>query len=447
MKSSFRSLKTKISLAIFLVLVISFSAFILVITKYNSTLYSTQIQREILSTFKLNVEKVDRYTMSMQQKATDLALTGEAFYKLKQRMPDANLNDEVQEYLVDNYRSFPEAIGGGVWYDPYVFYQDQQYYGPYAYWSGNEVLFTWDLNTPEYDYHTQDWYTLALPSDWDRNKTRDSEYYWTAPYWDEAGSLSLMITVDAFMRDDAGQIIGISTADWALDEMLLFLESTNITPDSHTFLIDTQLDTIIANTLDRDLIMQKTSNAVWMNNFLDAKKGKIQEADINIENTDYKSYYTITEVGMLYGILIPTSTLQEPIIMLATLNSVMAVTLGFFLLFVLYLVLSWITNPISKLTEAVDRVSKGDLDTTIDRTSNDEIGRLASNFNQLTKALALKKRELTEYHETLEHKVKERTAEIEKKNSELERFNKITVGRELKMVELKKKIEEMEGQK
>jgi GAF domain-containing protein len=44
----------------------------------------------------------------------------------------------------------------------------------------------------------------------------------------------------------------------------------------------------------------------------------------------------------------------------------------------------------------------------------------------------------------LEQRVKERTAELEKKNAELEKFNKVFVGRELRMIELKKQIAQLE---
>lgn len=46
-------------------------------------------------------------------------------------------------------------------------------------------------------------------------------------------------------------------------------------------------------------------------------------------------------------------------------------------------------------------------------------------------------------NEELEQKVKERTKELEEKYSELERMNKLFVGRELRMVELKKTIEQL----
>jgi len=63
----------------------------------------------------------------------------------------------------------------------------------------------------------------------------------------------------------------------------------------------------------------------------------------------------------------------------------------------------------------------------------------------MTSDLKKSKRELEKYSESLEMKVKKRTKELEQKNEELARFNRLAVGRELRMVELKKKIEELEG--
>jgi hypothetical protein len=50
---------------------------------------------------------------------------------------------------------------------------------------------------------------------------------------------------------------------------------------------------------------------------------------------------------------------------------------------------------------------------------------------------------LSKLKEELEEKVKERTRELQEKIKELEKFQKMAVGRELKMIELKREIEEL----
>lgn len=54
-------------------------------------------------------------------------------------------------------------------------------------------------------------------------------------------------------------------------------------------------------------------------------------------------------------------------------------------------------------------------------------------------------KELEELNVQLNEKVKERTNELEKKNTELSRMNKLFVGREIRMVELKQRIAELEA--
>jgi C4-dicarboxylate-specific signal transduction histidine kinase len=53
--------------------------------------------------------------------------------------------------------------------------------------------------------------------------------------------------------------------------------------------------------------------------------------------------------------------------------------------------------------------------------------------------------EIRKLNDELEQRVRERTKELERRNFELEQMNKAFVGRELKMVELKEKIKELEG--
>ena len=103
-----------------------------------------------------------------------------------------------------------------------------------------------------------------------------------------------------------------------------------------------------------------------------------------------------------------------------------------------------ISNPILKLKKAAAEIYNGNYKISADVSSKDEIGDLADIFNVMTKSLKYSRKELKDYSKTLEVKVKQRTKELESKNKELEKFNKLAVGRELKMIELRKKIKELE---
>ena len=103
-----------------------------------------------------------------------------------------------------------------------------------------------------------------------------------------------------------------------------------------------------------------------------------------------------------------------------------------------------ITKPLDKLTKGAEIIGKGDLKHVIDVKSGDEIGELASAFNQMTRDLKESRKEIERYSKGLEKEVAERTKDLKAKIDDLERFSKLSVGRELRMVDLKKRIRELE---
>lgn len=102
-----------------------------------------------------------------------------------------------------------------------------------------------------------------------------------------------------------------------------------------------------------------------------------------------------------------------------------------------------ISKPIIKLRDAASEIGKGNLNMKIEIKSKDEIKELASAFNHMTNNLKKSRKELEKYSKTLERKVAQRTRELKGNVNELERFNKIAVGRELRMIKLKKEINEL----
>jgi two-component system NtrC family sensor kinase len=79
----------------------------------------------------------------------------------------------------------------------------------------------------------------------------------------------------------------------------------------------------------------------------------------------------------------------------------------------------FIERPIKELVLGTKRISGGDLDHFIPVTTRDEMGHLASSFNQMTLDLKEAQGEIQEGIRTLEHKVEERTQELKAAQSRL----------------------------
>jgi PAS domain S-box-containing protein len=71
-----------------------------------------------------------------------------------------------------------------------------------------------------------------------------------------------------------------------------------------------------------------------------------------------------------------------------------------------------IARPIAALTKAAVRVADGDLNVSVPTSANNEIGILATAFNEMTSQLKLSKDQLEENNRTLEQKIEQRTSQL-----------------------------------
>ncbi len=148
-----------------------------------------------------------------------------------------------------------------------------------------------------------------------------------------------------------------------------------------------------------------------------------------------------------------------------------ALTVGFIvaviallLILLLHLIISkFIINPIVVLNRGIQEVKKGDMNVSLRAPTGirTELVDLVDAFNDMVKTLKKSKqaaemsneileekvktrtKQLKELNETLEDKISQRTKEMERKVEEMEQFHRLSVGRELKMVELKKENEHL----
>jgi len=123
-------------------------------------------------------------------------------------------------------------------------------------------------------------------------------------------------------------------------------------------------------------------------------------------------------VGMLY-----VGMLERPYIDLR--NRVMATFAGIaglcvlFLLGLLSFVARRMTRPLAVMVDATGKIASGDLAHRVQVESRDEIGQLARAFNRMTDELSLAHEDLTQWGQTLERRVEERTRELRETQDQL----------------------------
>ena len=78
-----------------------------------------------------------------------------------------------------------------------------------------------------------------------------------------------------------------------------------------------------------------------------------------------------------------------------------------------------VRRPVRRLTRGMQMVSSGDLTQHLLSTSQDELGQLAQTFNSMTQELARARSEVTAWSETLEQKVREKTADLERAHRQM----------------------------
>lgn len=150
-----------------------------------------------------------------------------------------------------------------------------------------------------------------------------------------------------------------------------------------------------------------------------------------------KEQISATGIMMSQNLDSATKNIQYKFYILLLTMSIIVIILGI-------LFASSITKPIKELKNFSKNIAEGKFgESKVKINSKDEFYDLGNCFNKMAKDLNNYKKEVEENKKEMENRVMARTAELQKKNSELETFNKIAVNREMKMVELKNKIKEL----
>ncbi|GLF90294.1 methyl-accepting chemotaxis protein McpC [Bacillus safensis] len=213
-----------------------------------------------------------------------------------------------------------------------------------------------------YDPSKQGWFKQAAE--------KPDQVVWTDPYVDEATKKVIVSATKAIVKN--GKVIGVAGLDLKLSSIQTYINEQEIPYKGTAFLVD-GTGTLLAHPTEQGKNISKVASVkkALDNSGIDDKKeltviSKIKEANWTVGvSFEKKQLLWITEKMNQTSIII----------------SVIAIILAMILSFLLA---RSITTPIKRLIGHVSKVSEGDLTSTLEVKSQDEIGFLTKSINQMT---------------------------------------------------------------
>ena len=300
--------------------------------------------------------------------------------------------------------------------------------------SGIYYKYSNDNSNERYDPRTRSWYTDAVKA-----AEKSDIPVWQNVYISKSTG-KFCITCSKAFKNKSGKILGVCAVDMYIDDISDLILKYKIGKNGYNFIIDKN-GNIVMHPEYASIFQDESS----FESFNLSESGLVNEilykkSDVISAKIDDKNYYisfSPMEINdWTWVSTLPEEELMEPIYRIENLidasleksekslekdfNFVIIVFLIVFLVsfviicFVCTKLSKNISLPITRLCEATKSIGRGNFDLSVDKNSDDEIGKLAKSFNLMA-------RNLKRYMKNL----KKTTAEKEKVHSELMIANKI----------------------
>ena len=380
----FKTIKSKILITAVIMLTVLMSAFFCYTVISRMKTKQLMVQNYVFSVDKF-VQDINKKIIRYEDNVLDLARIGSLFYRTDKSI------DLTNKTIVKIFENYPDSLGGGIWFEPYIVDKSQKRICFYAYRNKeNKVILDKSFGSEEYDYHNQNWYKQIISK-----VTPENNVVWSEPYYENQGSNTLMITVGTGIYVD-GKLIGISTVDWEintiiddvskmkpLEKTFSMYKNGNEIKNSFAVFGNKEDDYIIATSdpyLNNDkLIGHSLKEVPWYADNLYAI------TYITYHNKKYIPFYKTLRNGMVLVVCVPKWEMFREIDKFYINMFIVLLLIGFIIPTLLYFSMNrYIINPIAKLTSIAHKISNGE-DVNIRIEKPEEFAQLASTYDKMTK--------------------------------------------------------------
>ncbi len=249
---------------------------------------------------------------------------------------------------------------------------------------------------PGYDPRKRPWYRTAL----EKNGFAVSEPYRYASV--DAEGITCVLPV----QDAEGRLLGVIGLDILLDNLKALLEDLNIPKQGKALLVSAK-GRFIAGSLDPEKVP-------GLEGRFDDEEGVFR---VRIEGSEMLVSYRLSKpLGWHLLVALPYTAILLNARWLLTLITIIEVLLMGMLTIVISIITNrFITAPLHRIIEVVNRIEGGDRTARIKGGGEDEFGILGRELNKLVEAV-------DQYSSSLEQRVQERTEEVKALQQEITRL-------------------------
>ena len=224
---------------------------------------------------------------------------------------------------------------------------------------------------------------VAQEKSWYRDGIASEKFILGDVYFDE-DSQSNVVGASGVLKSASGAVRGVAAADVYLDSISSIVSGIQIEDTGGIFLVDTRTDTIIGHR-DTGVTGKKLSELTDELYVYAGQQIRQGRAELVLHNGSYIQTARIPGSDWMAVAYVSQGEV------LTELHQLTAVMLAMALLAVILLTLMVIIQvrriigrPVAELSQAATRIAGGELDQSIQYRSNDELGVLADDFNQVT---------------------------------------------------------------
>ena len=367
----FKSIASRIIVSVIPILAATTLVFILITSRFSSSQISEQFDERMNEGSRVAALSMQLELGKNADVTTNMAICGSTYGIESAR------SQELPLFVRESIRSNQNTVGGGIWYEPYTIYEDQEHHSAYAFRDENgEMVVTMDY-AADIDYLREPWYMDAIAA--------AGEMIWTGVYYDSVANVTMVTSSQAFFGAD-GNILGVATADMALTNIQQIVGQISIGETGRAFIVGgfgeyvSYIDD--SRTLDQTIQDDPDPSFAALGRIISAHETGTHS--MLLGDKPVSVYYsTLPDVGWKLIVFVDDGEIRSSALD-TVLHMAMVPVLGLVLVCMSIIILTrHLRRIINKVNAFADKAALGDLSERIEVIEPDEFGVMEQHLNQM----------------------------------------------------------------